>query len=463
MLAEQLQRLFLTQGAESDPDFRQELRRLSHLGLRVIGCAEAGVSTFMVAAELLLDHRSELTSLRVVLATVMILVGVLTIGASFVKVLYAHSRVIGCISAMIGALALTWYFLRVDLVMPSADAFIPGNLTLILLVMVSAIPLRPLQTMTLGLLMAVSYYVLALTTTNAQGAGPGVQRIYLVFMFMLSLLATALTAVLYNQRRSMWDMHRGMLEASENMRQSETRNMLAQNAASAGRLAAALSHELNSPVGALISAVDTLLLLAARQATSSAAEQQRLVPLQNELRKSIRQSSERLKEIVARLQRFTNLDQAEVQSANVNELITDVYGLLESSFKSKVTVELDLQPVPELICRPQQLSAVFSNLLGNATEATNGDGRVLVSTGRNFDVVEIKVIDNGRGLSAEQIATIFDPGFRVTRSRVSTGNWGLYSSRQIIREHGGDITLSSTPGEGTTVHVSLPVGSQTLT
>ena len=258
-------------------------------------------------------------------------------------------------------------------------------------------------------------------------------------------------------------MHRSMLNAAEQMRQSEARNMLAQNAASVGRLAAAVSHELNSPIGALVSAVDTLLLLAARQATSPPEQQQRLVVLQNDLRKSIRESTERLKGIVARMQRFTNLDKAEVQSANVNEIISDVIALLEPTFKDRAQVELKLNPVPELICRPQQLSAVFSSLLGNAIDASEADARVCLSTFVHDGHVVTRIQDNGRGLEPEQAANIFDPGFRVSAGRVSTGNWSMFSSRQIIREHGGDIDLKSSPGKGTCVDVKLPIPEQALT
>ena len=119
-------------------------------------------------------------------------------------------------------------------------------------------------------------------------------------------------------------------------------------------------------------------------------------------------------------------------------------------------VEMDLQPVPQLVCRPQQLSAVFSNLLGNAIEATNGTGRVVVATRPRDSAVEVSISDNGRGLDPAELKTIFDPGFKVTKGRVSTGNWSMFSSRQIIQEHGGDIRIDSKPGEGTRIHVTLP-------
>jgi signal transduction histidine kinase len=52
--------------------------------------------------------------------------------------------------------------------------------------------------------------------------------------------------------------------------------------------------------------------------------------------------------------------------------------------------------------------------------------------------------------------TIFEPGFKVQGGRVLGGNWSLFTTRQIIHEHGGEIWLETAPGQGTTVHVSLP-------
>jgi signal transduction histidine kinase len=59
-------------------------------------------------------------------------------------------------------------------------------------------------------------------------------------------------------------------------------------------------------------------------------------------------------------------------------------------------------------------------------------------------------------MSAEELDHIFDPGFRVNGSRVSTGNWSLFSARQVLYEHGGDIIIDSASGQGTTVRILLP-------
>jgi signal transduction histidine kinase len=73
--------------------------------------------------------------------------------------------------------------------------------------------------------------------------------------------------------------------------------------------------------------------------------------------------------------------------------------------------------------------------------------------------IQVEFEDNGRGLTSQEIETIFDPGFKVSQGRVSTGNWSMFSSRQIVREHGGEIHIQSERGKGTKVRVVLPFGS----
>ena len=81
----------------------------------------------------------------------------------------------------------------------------------------------------------------------------------------------------------------------------------------------------------------------------------------------------------------------------------------------------------------------------------------MVSTQKVDSMARIRFEDNGRGMEGLELETIFDPGFRVTAGRVSTGNWSLFSARQIVFEHGGEIQITSEPGKGTTVDVLLPI------
>lgn len=459
MWQERLRRYILPGSIEQDPGFQAEIQRLSHIGLRVVGGAEVAISLFMVSVHVLVDPNPEMLSTRLFMLVSSLAIGGFTLLAARSKRLYPHSRLLASISALLITAIATFSMLYLTQFDPTAQDAIPVNITLAMLVVAASIPYRPTDMLMFGFLVESIYVLLALAVQRFYNIGPGVDPVYVLFNFMLACLAASLAAVVYETRRSTYEWHRRTLETAERLRQAEARNLLSENAASVGRLAAALSHELNSPIGALVSGVDTLLLLAARQAHSPPSEHERLLVLQNELRKSVKLSTDRLRETVVRMQRFTNLDAAEVQAANVNDLINDVAALLEPKYKGKVEVEIDLHPVPPLVCRPQQISAVFSNLMGNAIDATNGDGRVVISSRQKEENVEVSFADNGRGLDEREMATIFDPGFKVRQGRVSTGNWSMFSSRQIVREHGGEIHIESECGKGTRVSVVLPLHS----
>jgi signal transduction histidine kinase len=231
---------------------------------------------------------------------------------------------------------------------------------------------------------------------------------------------------------------------------------LQENAALMGRFAAALSHELNSPLAALKSALQSSTVLAEKRLTLPPEKCGKVDEIEAQLRRTVTESVERLNQVVLRMQRFTNLDRKETLSVDLNSLLQDVVGLLESETKGRVRLELDLQPLPPIVVRPQQMSAVFLSLLKNALEESNGGTRVLLLTRLLDSHVQVSIQDDGKGMTAEDLACVFDPVFRVRGGRVSTGNWSLFSSRQIVQEHGGQIEIQSSPGQGTLARVTLP-------
>jgi len=242
--------------------------------------------------------------------------------------------------------------------------------------------------------------------------------------------------------------HQEALRVAEALASAQLRAQLAENAAALGKLAASLMHEINTPLGALKSSVNSLLVLAERRGAASRMEA--------ELRQSIQASAERIQSVVARLERFTPLADSETKPANLNDLVADAAMLLESRIDGRVDLRMDLQPLPSVNCRPQLLMFVFSSLLSNALNAVNGDGRIEVATRLGESALEVSIGDNGHGMRAEELDTIFDPGFRVSEARVSSANWSLFNVRQIVYEHGGDIRIASAEGTGTTVCVSIP-------
>ncbi len=129
----------------------------------------------------------------------------------------------------------------------------------------------------------------------------------------LNLLTAMANVAGIRIERERWEMQRRML--------------IAENIESLGRLAAALSHEFNTPLGTLKSTVDTLVRAAARRGSAPPDEQERLEAVQADLRKSLDASLERMEQVISRIQRFTNLDRAEVQEVDLNELLSDVVAL----------------------------------------------------------------------------------------------------------------------------------------
>jgi signal transduction histidine kinase len=458
-LFEHLSERLFSGRAESDEGFRAEVERTSLLSLRAVGALEFAVPLLMASAGLgvipitITDRTTAAPNL------LFSLLGAWTLGAGWSRFGARHARLVTAVSVCVSVVIMLWSAIILTPELTWVEHHIIGYIVLVMFGCASAVPLKPVQTLFLGLAID-AIYVVSLTTAARHLAWTqqGFGLLQHLFTLVVTLLCTALTSSVYRQRYAGYLMHQRALRTSERLRDAEKQLLLSENAATMGRVAAALSHELNSPIGVLTSSVDTLNALARRISTAPAGDQDRLRMVLEDITRSGRESAERLRGIVSRIQRFTNLDRADVQSANVNDLIADVVALVRAERVGAAPVTTDLQDVPHVICRPQQLSAVLSNLLSNALNAVGLDGHVSISTRAVERAIEILIEDDGRGINPDDVATIFDPAaFRVTKGRVAAGNWSLFSSRQIVREHGGDITLESVNGKGTTVRVLLPI------
>jgi signal transduction histidine kinase len=452
-------RTYLFPQAEKDEGFRSELERQSVTGMKVIGWVNIGTAAFLTLARFVVAPDPATLPMRLLEGALIVLVGIAMLAGVRTAHAQKRARPISIASGFITATVLIWFSLCRCEMAANADDFIPGQVTLVLLVGIAAVPLKPLHTFFLGMAMLGSYWGSARLSDYLGLHHASLEPTYALFIVTLTLLGTALTAIVYEQRRQNYHRHQTEVRFERELKEAQRRMLLSENAASLGRLAAALSHELNSPIGALKSAVDTLLLLSARQSVAP-LDEKRFVALIRDLRNTIQESSDRLSSIVTRMQRIANLDRSEVQRVRLNELLSDVIALCDSRYTERATLETDLKEVPALICKPQQLSAVFRNILNNSADALNGGGKIRVSSRSANGQIEIEISDSGRGMTKEEMENVFDPGFRVSADRMGTGNWSMFSSRQVIHEHGGEIRIDSAPGEGTTVKVTFPL-SQT--
>ena len=205
-----------------------------------------------------------------------------------------------------------------------------------------------------------------------------------IYIGVLTAFATAITASNAAHRRKERQAAQDAIRAAEILTGAQLRAQLAETAISIGKLAAALSHEINSPLGVLRSGIETLEAI-----ERSPEKHAQMAATRDDLFRRVLESAGRIEEVTQRLRRFVNLEDAELKAADLNELLTGVTWMHESEIaERKIQVDLDLErSLPALTCRPQLLTTAFSSMLSNALNAVNGDGRVAISTRlRELDV-----------------------------------------------------------------------------
>lgn len=445
---------------ESDPKFRDHLRRLSVSGMEMLALAEIAIPLFLMGGRMVLTPATAYEPGRLWQACTVIAVGILTLAFTRLPLAKRRARLLAGISAWAAPTALLGISLWKPPAFLSTDDYIIAGISLVVITAAATIPLLPWHALTIGLAVECVYILSCwlavrweIPSSYAEGDA------HHIFLVMVALLGTGIAATNYRHHRDEYRANQEAVRVAEALAGAQLRAQLAENAISIGKMAATLSHEINSPLGALRSSVETLVAVTDRQVEAPPEKRAQLEQTRMELHRSIEESAARIEEVTRRLRRFVNLEDSELKSADVNELVADVSVLHEKELESRhVQLELDLEKtLPPLNCRPQLLTAVFSNLLSNAIDAVNGDGRISISTRRHDSRVEITVRDNGRGMPPEEADTIFDPIFKVDGGRVGTGNWSLFNTRQVVYEHGGDISVETAEGQGTAIHVSLPV------
>lgn len=140
-----------------------------------------------------------------------------------------------------------------------------------------------------------------------------------------------------------------------------------------------------------------------------------------------------------------------------------VRGLKPIAEERQITLSIDAKPTGALV-DPQKLLLVLENLVGNALKFTEAGGTVsvTVSSSASGDTVEIAVTDTGVGLGPDEIERVFDRYYRSGHPRGGSG-LGLSISREVARLHGGDISVTSEKGKGSTFLITLPSDGSELT
>ncbi len=229
----------------------------------------------------------------------------------------------------------------------------------------------------------------------------------------------------------------------------ERRLVQADKLSSIGLLAAGVAHEVNTP----LAVISTYAQMLAKQISGDAQK----APL---LEKIARQTF-RASEIVNSLLNFSRTSPTEFVSLDLNKVLRETLTLLDHQLaKAGIEVNLHLEErLPRMKGNPGKLQQVFLNLFLNARDAMESGGVLSVRTTSPDELhpglVRVEIADSGAGIRPENLARIFDPFFTTKGARKGTG-LGLSVSYGIVREHGGDIEVQSSPGAGTQFLLSFP-------
>jgi PAS domain S-box-containing protein len=276
-----------------------------------------------------------------------------------------------------------------------------------------------------------------------------------------------------------------LANANREIRESQKKIIQQEKMASIGQLAAGVAHEINNPMGFIISNLNSLhkymkkipefikaqteaieglaqpktperesVLEAAAQARRRLKIDYLLEDSENLISESL-EGADRVKRIVQDLKSFSRADSGEYMPADVNEIIESTLNIVWNELKYKATVTKEYGELPRVRCNPRQLSQVFMNILVNAAQAIPESGMITIRTGQDRLGVHVAIADTGAGVPEDHLHRIFEPFFTTKEVGAGTG-LGLSIAYDIIKKHKGEIDVESAVGRGTTFTVTLP-------
>lgn len=448
-LWERLRACIMPGAAEADPGFRAEVERLSIRALLII----AGVNVLMPllgilfhGIVLLFEPRPypPLWILPLNLASAVALVAVSRTGWG-----RRHARPIALVSGYVAAVGLTVAELSGGAPPSESQLASTIDVTVVMLVAVAAGPFRPLQTLGLAVAINATHFLLV-SAALRRGAVEAVSLHHYAGMDLVALLCTALSAVLYQRLLEQYRSRQAQVEA-------QSRLLVSENAATMGRFAATLAHELNSPLGALRSTVDSLRRMETQATEVDPGRAEKLRAARDGLLQTARSATDSLHATVRRMERFTSLDRAEVTSVDLPQLLSDVAAVVEPELGEGACIRVGKVWRGSLVVHPRRVSAVLVRLLRYAAKTGAAPPVLEADASASAGEVRIRIRCKAVELDRDRVEQIFEPAFRVESSRVVGANWSLFQARQTIQEGGGDIAASLDPDGRLTLTVVLPL------
>lgn len=232
------------------------------------------------------------------------------------------------------------------------------------------------------------------------------------------------------------------------------------------KLVAGIVHEVNTPLGALRSSVDTIArsmekTKAALVGKGDPSERQNraleAISAGRALTENAATASRRISTLVGSLKEYVNLEEEQRQVVDIRECVERSAKEARENLEEGVVLNCSLPAVQVFAdCFPSRLCRAITNILDNAIAAIDESGAVDVTLQLTDGYAEIVIKDDGRGISPDELDRITDFGFTTKRGQTRTGlRMGLPYARRVADEVGGHLSIQSDVGSGTTVTLTL--------
>lgn len=259
--------------------------------------------------------------------------------------------------------------------------------------------------------------------------------------------------------------------------------------AAIGQLAAGMAHEINNPVGFVISNLSTLrtntrdlgsligayddLVFGLAAGASVADLRTRMADVQRfrdeldidfvledtgSLIDESLDGAKRIQIIVQNLRDFTHPSIDHAEDADVNACLDTTLAMLSGHLSDDIEIQRQYGDIPHVNCRLREMNQVFFNILKNAFQAVGERGRITLRTAGDGDTVTVSIADTGAGIAREHLGSIFNPFFTTREVGAGIG-LGLYQAYATVKRHQGTISVTSSPGQGSTFTLHLPVAA----
>ena len=271
-------------------------------------------------------------------------------------------------------------------------------------------------------------------------------------------------------------------DALKQLKDAQVQLLQSEKLASIGQLSAGIAHEINNPIGFITSNVQTLkdyfekitgyfeetqTILSQCQdeevskrvkAAKSKYQLDFIIDDVDDLIKESLEGASRVVAIVKNLKEFSHVDNSEWSNGNLINGMESTLKIINNEIKYSIEVVKDYDyDLPEIFCQPMQLNQVFLNILVNASQAIDGEGKIYIAIKQvDDDWAEVAIRDTGCGIPQDKINRIFEPFFTTKPVGSGTG-LGLSVSYGIINAHHGSIDVQSELGVGTTFTIRLPI------